>query len=126
MSQRVEYTAQDFELVGTRLTSLSQKTTSFWVKSLHTFARNKLALFSVALLAVIALLAIFVPMFWPISTSDLGSCTAPNTTYLFGTDNLGRDVFVRVWVGARILFIGLIAAVIDLVIGVLWAQQPAS
>ena len=34
---------------------------------------------------------------------------------------MGRDVFVRVWVGARIsLFIGLIAAVIDLVIGVLW------
>ena len=125
MSQ-VEYTAQDFELVGIKEDQtdvLSQKTTSFWGQVFHTFARNKLALFSVALLAVIALLAIFVPMFWPISFSDqTGSYnTAPNATYLFGTDNLGRDVFVRVWVGARIsLFIGLLAAGIDLVIGVLW------
>ena len=121
MSQ-VEYTAQDFELVGIKEDQtdvLSQKTTSFWGQVFHTFARNKLALFSVALLVVIALLAIF----WPLSFSDqTGSYNpAPNATYLFGTDNLGRDVFVRVWVGARIsLFIGLIAAVIDLVIGVLW------
>ena len=72
MSQ-VEYTAQDFELVGIKEDQtdvLSQKTTSFWGQVFHTFARNKLALFSVALLAVIALLAIFVPMFWPISFSD--------------------------------------------------------
>ena len=62
MSQ-VEYTAQDFELVGIKEDQtdvLSQKTTSFWGQVFHTFARNKLALFSVALLAVIALLAIFV------------------------------------------------------------------
>ena len=106
MSQ-VEYTAQDFELVGIKEDQtdvLSQKTTSFWGQVFHTFARNKLALFSVAF------------------SDQTGSYnTAPNATYLFGTDNLGRDVFVRVWVGARIsLFIGLIAAVIDLVIGVLW------
>ena len=55
MSQ-VEYTAQDFELVGIKEDQtdvLSQKTTSFWGQVFHTFARNKLALFSVALLAVI-------------------------------------------------------------------------
>ena len=96
MSQ-VEYTAQDFELVGIKEDQtdvLSQKTTSFWGQVFHTFARNKLALFSVALLVVIALLAIFVPMFWPISFSDqTGSYnTAPNATYLFGTGQLGTGV----------------------------------
>src|SRR5699024_2670138 len=39
------------------------------------------------------------------------------------TDNLGRDLFTRTWYGARIsLFIGLAAAFIDLVVGVIWGS----
>lgn len=42
-----------------------------------------------------------------------------STYFLFGTDNLGRDVFVRTMVGALIsILFGLTAAIIDLVIGV--------
>lgn len=39
--------------------------------------------------------------------------------YWFGTDDLGRDQFTRVWLGTRVsLFIALLAAVIDMAIGV--------
>jgi oligopeptide transport system permease protein len=39
--------------------------------------------------------------------------------YWFGTDDLGRDIFTRTWSGARVsILIGLLAAVIDMVIGV--------
>lgn len=39
--------------------------------------------------------------------------------YFFGTDDLGRDLWVRCWKGTQIsLFIGLIAAILDLFIGV--------
>ncbi|ABO66073.1 MULTISPECIES: oligopeptide ABC transporter permease [Geobacillus] len=39
--------------------------------------------------------------------------------YWFGTDDLGRDLWVRTWYGTRIsLYIGLLAAVIDLFIGI--------
>ncbi len=45
----------------------------------------------------------------------------PSTEFWFGTDDLGRDIFTRVWYGARIsLTVGLLAAFIDLVIGLLW------
>lgn len=43
----------------------------------------------------------------------------PDEYFWFGTDELGRDQWTRVWTGARLsLFIGLIAALIDLVVGV--------
>lgn len=39
--------------------------------------------------------------------------------YWFGTDDLGRDIFTRTWAGARVsILIGLLAAVIDMLIGV--------
>jgi oligopeptide transport system permease protein len=45
----------------------------------------------------------------------------PSSQFWFGTDDLGRDIFTRVWYGARIsLSVGLLAALIDLGIGLLW------
>ncbi|GAY78418.1 oligopeptide transport system permease protein OppC [Sporolactobacillus inulinus] len=44
---------------------------------------------------------------------------APSASHWFGTDELGRDVFTRTWYGARIsLFVGVVAALVDLLIGV--------
>ncbi|HAY2425076.1 TPA: ABC transporter permease [Staphylococcus aureus] len=41
--------------------------------------------------------------------------------YLYGTDQLGRDLWSRTWEGARIsLFIGVVAAILDIFIGVLF------
>lgn len=41
-----------------------------------------------------------------------------NTYYWFGSDNLGRDIFTRTWMGTRIsLYIALIAVIIDVIFG---------
>lgn len=46
---------------------------------------------------------------------------SPSFQYWFGTDDLGRDIFTRIWYGARIsLTVGILAACIDLCIGLLW------
>ncbi len=45
----------------------------------------------------------------------------PNDTHWFGTDELGRDMFTRTWLGARYsLIIGILAAAIDFLVGVVY------
>ncbi|RKQ19621.1 ABC transporter permease [Lysinibacillus endophyticus] len=117
-----------FEIVGTRTEEnekLAAKSVSFWKEVFLRFRQNKLAIVGIVILAIIALMAIFVPFLSPYSYREqLGIYNAPpSASHWFGTDDLGRDIFVRVWVGARIsLFIGITAAVIDLIIGVLWGS----
>lgn len=117
-----------FKVVGGRQEEtemLGNKPVSFWKEVFLRFSQNKLAIISIFILIAITLLAIFVPILSPYSYREqLGVYNAPpSAAHWFGTDDLGRDVFVRVWQGARIsLFIGISAAIIDLIIGVLWGS----
>ena len=117
-----------FKIVGNRQDEsekLAAKSVSFWKEVILRFSQNKLAIFGIIVLVIVTLMAIFVPMFSQYSYREqLGIYNAaPSAANWFGTDDLGRDIFVRVWQGARIsLFIGITAAVIDLIIGVLWGS----
>jgi len=103
---------------------IEKKSISFWGDAFYRFRQNKLAMFCVFLLLVLVAMAIFVPWFskYDYDTNDLMNTNQPpSAKHWFGTDDLGRDVFVRTWVGARIsLTIGVVAALIDLLIGVVW------
>jgi oligopeptide transport system permease protein len=105
---------------------ISKPSLSFWKDVSLRFRKNKLAMFGVVLLALLLFMAVFGPMMtgYNYDTNDLMSTNQPpSSEHWFGTDELGRDVFTRTWVGARIsLFIGLSAAIIDLVIGVIWGS----
>ncbi|HJH10860.1 MAG TPA: ABC transporter permease [Metalysinibacillus jejuensis] len=104
---------------------LAKKSVSFWKEVFIRFSHNKMAIAGLVILAIIILMAITVPMFSQYKYSDqLGVYNSPpSAQFWFGTDDLGRDIFVRIWAGARIsLFIGITAALIDLIIGVLWGS----
>lgn len=97
---------------------------SYWKDSWHRLLRNKLAMTGMVFLAFIILLAIFGPMISPhsVETQKLAMQNLPPSSgNWFGTDDLGRDVFTRTCYGARIsLFVGLVAAIIDFIIGVVY------
>lgn len=61
-----------------------------------------------------------------IDGSDVYEAKNIKTNYWFGTDYLGRDLWTRVWSGARVsLYIAVIAALLDLLIGVTYGGISA-
>lgn len=113
----------------TSLSSQQEIRSSFWGRGWIGFKANRLALFGLVVLAMLILTAIFAPMlstqtYYEIDLSIKNN--PPSLAHWFGTDDLGRDMFIRVWYGARIsLFIGIMAAFIDLIIGMLWGGTAA-
>lgn len=91
--------------------------------------QNRCVLLGTVILFCLILGSLLVPRFLShtySSTNLLERNMAPSTTHLFGTDNLGRDICARVFYGMRIsLFIGIVAAVIDITIGVLYGITSA-
>lgn len=92
-------------------------------------AKNKSALFGLFILCFMICMALFAPHFSGYSYFEINLAAKnqpPGGQHWFGTDDLGRDLFTRVWYGARIsLSIGVAAAIIDVVVGVFWGSIAA-
>jgi len=97
---------------------------SYWESCRHNLKKDKLAMFGLIIIILMSLLAILVPLFSPYSYDQIDfnhTMQWPDRNHLFGTDKLGRDIFVRTMYGARIsLSIGFAAAGINMAIGVLY------
>ena len=108
---------------------------SLWADARRRLMRNKAAVGGMIVLAFITSLALLAPLlssyaydsidysvvscapdWWPLESA----CRAGGTHW-FGTDAVGRDLFVRVLYGARVsLAVGVVATLVSLVIGVLY------
>lgn len=103
---------------GKQVTFLSGSS-RFWRR----FARNRLALLGaliILMLLICALLAPLIAPYDPIKTNIRARLQGPSAEHLFGTDDLGRDIFSRVLYGTRIsLKVGLISVSISTSIGLL-------
>lgn len=77
------------------------------------------------LLSLIFIWLIFSP-YSPTTTNLIEKNQFPSQRHWFGTDELGRDLFARSIQGLQISFlIGILAAIIDLTIGILWGTIAA-
>lgn len=126
-----------------------RESTTFFKDGMRKLLKNPLAVLSLIVLFIILLVIIFAPMIVPYSYSDMikvngkrdksASNLAPLVyskmeqkaisegqyifPHLFGTDELGRDYFIRVVYGARVsLSIGLFASILVLIIGLLYGS----
>lgn len=122
----MEISKEKFRHVGIneeKSQSIVRPSMTYWQDAWRRLKKNKIAMIGLVVIIIMTIMSIIGPMMVPYnhSDNDLGNTDLlPNSEHWFGTDDLGRDLWARVWVGARVsLFIGLMAAVLDTLIGVL-------
>lgn len=103
---------------------------SYWGATIRAFFKNKMAVFFLIVMAV-TLAFTFIQPYLPgqrdpilINFGEDGRTLANlapgEQGYIFGTNNLGQDIWARIWSGTRTsLFIGFSVAVVEAVVGIL-------
>ncbi|WP_218138554.1 MULTISPECIES: ABC transporter permease [unclassified Microbacterium] len=82
----------------------------------------------VALLALIVLICVLAPLLAPYDPAAQSSdrFAGPSAAHLFGTDELGRDLFSRVLYGGQLtVFIAGGATLVAMVLGIAWGMAAA-
>lgn len=97
---------------------------SHWKLIWNSFVSHRMGRYGLIFLGIILLMSLVGPSFSGYRYDETHLALknmAPSTSFWFGTDDLGRDIFTRICYGARIsLFVGITAAFIDLAVGILW------
>ena len=139
------YTPQpnDFEFLDERDLSVDENFAAhgYWKSVALHFIKNYFAVTGVILVSAVILFAVFAPLVSSYEYQEIISITDANgkeivakslepqisgsaenlfadKTFLFGTDDMGRDLWTRTWQGARVsLIIAFVAIFIDMLIG---------
>jgi peptide/nickel transport system permease protein len=102
-----------------------------WLLGWQRLRRDRVAMISLAVIVLIVLMAIFAPLasvltghppneqYRQVGLTPDGLPKGPTSQFLMGTDDLGRDILVRIAYGARVsLLVGVVATGIAVAIGV--------
>ena len=107
------------------LPSAPIKGRSLWDDARRRLFRNRAAVASLVMLAILLVAAVVGPYLTPYAYDQVNKndvWVGPLTgAHLIGTDSLGRDLLARLLIGLRVsLAVGVVATVVSLVIGVAW------
>ncbi len=90
---------------------------------LKSFLHNKLAIGGLIITVLLLLLSILSPVIAPVGPYEMdvvNKLKPPSAAHIFGTDNLGRDVFARTVYGIKLsLFVGAATACVTFILGLL-------
>lgn len=100
---------------------INRPTITYWQGAWRRLKKNPLAVTAMVMLLVIFFFIAFGPTISGqeyIKINAKLKNAAPNAANWFGTDTMGRDIFCRVWVGARLsLLVALVCSTIQVVVG---------
>lgn len=127
-----ELTPDKFKIIGFSqedANRIDRPTISYWQDAWRRLKKNPVAMASMIVLGLLVIMVIVGPVMrgydyetMNVAEKNLG----PSSKYWFGTDNLGRDLFSRIWVGARAsLVIALVATALKLVFGTVYGALMA-
>ena len=118
--KRVGYTKEEAERID-------RPTISYWQDAWRRLKKNPVAMASLVVLGLILIMVIVGPYIRGydfVSKNVKEKNQGMSAKYWFGTDYLGRDLFSRVWMGARAsIIIALVATALKLIVGTLYAQR---
>lgn len=131
-SAAVQLTPDKFKIVGftqEEANKIDRPTISYWQDAWRRLRKNPVAMGALFVLGLLIIMVIAGPYIrgydyinMNVTEKNLGS----SAKYWFGTDSLGRDLFSRVWVGARAsIIIALVATALKLVVGTLYGAAMA-
>ncbi len=120
----MEYTAEQFVIIGCEDTdkeAITRPTITYAQDAWRRLKKNPVAMASIGVLILLVLMAVFGPMIcgqdytaMEPTMKNLG----PSAEHWFGTDSLGRDLFARICIGARVsLLIALVCTLVQVVVG---------
>lgn len=100
----------------------AEKGQSLWNDAWHRLLKNRLAIVCLVVFVVITCLCLFAPLLSAYNQADQNlarGAEAPSAEHWMGTDTLGRDQMVRIFMGGRIsLAVGFVATLVSLLVGV--------
>ena len=108
---------------------LARPKVTYWTDAWRRFRQNKIALAALMMLTLLIIMVIFGPMISGYAY-DVGVGAdrnlPPSAQHWFGTDELGRDSFTRIWIGGRVsIIIGITGALISMIVGSIYGAVSA-
>jgi len=123
----LKLTNKDFEVVGKNIDEserIVRVSLTYWADAWRRLKENRLALLGLIIIIAVIILAIVVPIItkYPYDKQLYDAISqGPSAAHIFGTDDLGRDLFSRCWTGARTsLIVAFVATFINVTIGVIY------
>ncbi len=118
---------EKFKIIGcedANSEKIARPTITYWQDAWRRLKTNKTAMVAMIVLIVLIMMTVIGPTMTPYSSEQMiveDRNETPSAEHWFGTDELGRDIFTRVWKGGRVsMLIGVLGALVVSVIGCIY------